>query len=453
MIQTRTAAGADKTSLVRDHILGRLERGELAAGDRLPGARDLALELGISFLKVQQALETLTQDGVLGVKPRVGTFVQSAWRDRVLRDNLSIFNTRERLPWIDGLSELIADDLPGLRFTHVFRQGVLELKTTQHLQRHHDRYLDLGPAFAAAYGDGGDFFAQPFAPFRVGSKLIGVPFIFSPRVLFYRPSMLEAAGCDIPQAGWSWTDFIELVRRLVADRPGTTVCNWTHMTYFWLNLVRRAGGGLIDPEGDDPVTLDHERTRVGLRCAAELRDLLTANGSLAGSGDAFINGEGALQISDRENIPRLRAAGIGDWATAPLPQIPGGADVTSQATDLLCVRADCRDPGLAERYVRVMLSERVQHYIADQRYGIPIRRSSAFRSLDPSDPTDALFAAEIPKLRSEPTCAQPELYRFLSRGCERILAMKLDIDTATAELAAAARTMHAVTTFRPGDPA
>ena len=67
----------DRTAQVRSHILDQLEAGRLSAGDRVPAARDLAEHLGISFLKVQQAMETLAQDGILEIRPRVGAFVHA----------------------------------------------------------------------------------------------------------------------------------------------------------------------------------------------------------------------------------------------------------------------------------------------------------------------------------------------------------------------------------------
>ncbi|MDA3960232.1 MAG: extracellular solute-binding protein [Planctomycetota bacterium] len=443
MSETRVAAGADKTGIVRDAILSRLEREELLAGQQLPGARDLAQQLGISFLKVQQALETLVMDGVLEVRSRVGTFVQQRWRERALRENLSLYQSGPRMPWLPGLAALVADELPGLRFTSVFRQGVLELKTTQSVQAHQENYLDLAPAFMAAYGEGADFFSEPFAPFRVGDRLIAVPFIFSPRVMFVNTAVLARCGVPVPSQDWTWAQFLDSLRAVHAADPAVMGCNWTSQSFFWLNIVLRAGGRVFDANAADPICVDDVQTRVGLRCVAELRDLLRRqHADVAGDSDAFCRGESAFLFSERELLPRLTEMDH-DWTTVPLPRIPGGAEVSSQATDVLCVRKDCRDPCLAEKYVRVMLSAPVQDFIAGQRYGIPIRRSSAARSIAMDEPRDALFAAEIPHIASQQPLANGELMRLLMRGVRRILEQDLDIDQATAELAAAGRTMHA----------
>jgi hypothetical protein len=448
--RAKVATGTDRTTLVRGHILDQLEAGTLQGGDRLPSARHLAAQLDVSFIKVLQAVESLVQDGVLETHPRIGIFVQSDWRSRVLHENLSIFNQVGRLPWIAGVRDILAEELPGLRLTHAFASGIIELKTTLHVQMHHDQYLDLAPVLERCYPDQSQFFAEPFAPFRADGRLVGVPFIFSPRVIFYDPALFARAGCPEPRAGWTWEGFLATVRHLRAALPGIQAISWHTRPYQWLNYVLRAGGRLFDPAAADPVRVDSPATRNGLRCVRELGAVLGRPAWDERAEGAFARGESAMHLGEREVLPSLSRAGIDGWRTVPLPVLPGGSDVTSQATDLICVRRNCVRPELIERYVRVMLSERVQDHVGAQRYGIPVRRSSAVASLDLADPRDALFATEIPKLRGESCAVSPELLRFMFRGVTRLLDEDIDIDQGTAELAAAARTMLAVERHRPG---
>ncbi|MEJ2599308.1 MAG: GntR family transcriptional regulator, partial [Anaerolineales bacterium] len=53
----------------------QIQSGELNPGDRLPSERELNEQFGISRMTVRQALAYLTRDGVLVVKPGIGTFV------------------------------------------------------------------------------------------------------------------------------------------------------------------------------------------------------------------------------------------------------------------------------------------------------------------------------------------------------------------------------------------
>ena len=81
----------NKNVLVRNHVLGLLEGGCLSGQGKLPGARELASQLGISLLTVQNALETLVNEGVLRVIPRQGTFADPAWENRILQSNISFY--------------------------------------------------------------------------------------------------------------------------------------------------------------------------------------------------------------------------------------------------------------------------------------------------------------------------------------------------------------------------
>jgi len=60
---------------VTAYIRGRIERGELKPGDRLPPERDLAAQIGVSRPTVRTALRSLATMGVLQSKQGAGTFI------------------------------------------------------------------------------------------------------------------------------------------------------------------------------------------------------------------------------------------------------------------------------------------------------------------------------------------------------------------------------------------
>lgn len=68
---------------VADHILGRIDRGELRPGDRLPGERDLAASLGISRVPLREAISALCVLGILEKRQGNGTYV-AAFSPRTL---------------------------------------------------------------------------------------------------------------------------------------------------------------------------------------------------------------------------------------------------------------------------------------------------------------------------------------------------------------------------------
>ncbi len=72
MPDVRTPSLVDQISEV---LRGRLARGEWPIGARLPGQKDLAVELGVSVVVVREALARLRADGLVQPRQGAGVFV------------------------------------------------------------------------------------------------------------------------------------------------------------------------------------------------------------------------------------------------------------------------------------------------------------------------------------------------------------------------------------------
>lgn len=443
----------NKVTDVRHHVLDLLENGDLDGGHQLSGAREMALKLGISFLKVQQAIESLCQDGVLESVPRKGTFVQPNWRQRTLRENLVVYNQLHRMPWIPGLLQELNGEIGGLRMSHAFQQGMLEVRTTRHVLVNNADYMDIGGTFAECYPDRSAFFDRHMEPFRVNGRVVGIPIAFSPRVIFYNPGVFRRAGCPLPRSGWTWDEFIETVRILKRTIPLNRIIDWHTHFFLWMNYVVRSGGALFRPDQDDPVAIDSPRTLAGLKRFAQLgEELEHVYFDDDPFREAFMSGEAAMNLGGRQQMHHLALSRNEEWSVVPLPLMPDGEDVTAQASDLICVRKTCVSPALARHYVRVMLSERVQDYLATVKQNIPIRRTSAFRSIDLGDPRDALFALEMGKVSTAFHLAPPYPGGLVTDGISQLLERGADLEAGTAELAQVARTWLGIHGFMKKAP-
>jgi len=60
---------------VADWIAGRIARGELAPGHKLPAERDLAAEIGVGYMTVRRAMRLLRERGLIVTVVGRGTFI------------------------------------------------------------------------------------------------------------------------------------------------------------------------------------------------------------------------------------------------------------------------------------------------------------------------------------------------------------------------------------------
>ena len=432
---------ADKITEVREHILGGLEAGELAGGDKLPGAREFAERIGVSLAIVQSAFTSLVREGILESVSRSGTFVRSDWRERILPGSFVSF----RRFWPNLIGEF-REVIPGIEPLNCFEKGMFEVRATLDVQQNRDEYLDLAGLFDAEYPEKGCFFEAPFKNFRtVDGRLFGIPLIFSPRVFCYNPELLARLGCPEPHFGWSFDEFLDDVRILRRSLPPNRIFNWSNYSFFWMNFIFRAGGSVID---DGRVMIDQPRTLAGILCVKALFEALGVRELKVGwdYAERFNAGECAFLFAAREEVDfnaRCR------WKNVPMPLIPGGADLTAQATDLLCIRRHNGDIELAGKMVRTMLSETFQDRLGELRYGIPIRKTSAINSFDANDPRDLLFLSEMTKISAGYNIDSPEICNLISNGVCEILYNGADPIEVTTELGNVLRSVLRLRTFAP----
>ena len=95
-----------------ESIRERIETGELVKGERLPSETDLSRESGVSRMTARQAISYLSSEGLLTVRPGVGTFVAEP---KLTQDALHLLGFTERM-MMQG--EMVVSD--------VLEQGLVE---------------------------------------------------------------------------------------------------------------------------------------------------------------------------------------------------------------------------------------------------------------------------------------------------------------------------------------
>ncbi len=431
----------DKISQVCDYILDRIERGEYKVGEAIPAARKLAQEVGASFAIVQHAVTVLSNAGILRSINRQGSVVREEWRRCLLPNHFVVFNKSTELRWIPGFQELMGEKLPDLRFSEEFQRGMFELKPTLDVQQHRNEYLDLAPYFNELFPDSSQFFDFPFQYFKnPDGSMFAMPFIFSPKVIFYNRAVLRQSGCPEPQPDWQWKDFTDSLKLLKQTIPPGLILNYDSGPFFWINFVFRCGGALLVQDSENPVRIDSPETMAGIRAVRELLEILENQELFISYLDSFASGKTPFLLAEREALCYLKHRNFDDWGVVPLPRMPGGKNVIAQATDLLCVRKECVAPDMIRSFLAFMLSEEVQDYIAAEKYGIPIRKSSAQKSIDLTDRRDLLFLTEMGSMSAEYNLDSPELMELIQNGiCQIIQEQDKPLEKSLERLADAVR--------------
>ena len=75
---------------IYNYILDLIEN-EFEAGDRLPGARQIAKLFSCALPKVQAVLNSLEQSGVVECRERSGTYVREGFGQRLLPCNIACY--------------------------------------------------------------------------------------------------------------------------------------------------------------------------------------------------------------------------------------------------------------------------------------------------------------------------------------------------------------------------
>lgn len=400
----------DKNLEIRNRLLDRIESGEWKTGDKLPGARTLAREVGCCFTHLQSVIESLVQQGILLSIPRNGTFVRENWEKRLIQKSFLLYKGNSFRNIRKELAPLVQNN-PALWITAKSTRAIYELQVSHYLFGHHAEYMDLTPIFDRLFPDPELFFTPLLDSFRIDGRLYGIPLLFSPRIIVFNRRIFAENNVPLPRRNWSWEEFMERIWALRRKLPSEKVFHFIPSLFMFSTVASRFGGGILDPAREDPVRLDSPETLRALDCFLELRDIL-------GPGRKKMPpNEVALQITTRQQLHRHLPPGTEqELAAVELPIPEGGSDVNVPGVELLCIRQECADLELARQLIQSLLSDEFQNHLGTIRSGIPLRRSAAEQSLDPADPLDAIFLQELSKPIAMYNTCSLELYNIISRA-------------------------------------
>jgi len=201
----------------------------------------------------------------------------------------------------------------------------------------------------------------------VEGNLLGLPFKSHPglAVIYYNQTAFEEAGLDLPAAGWTQEQQIEMAKTLTkADAtppfygflPGTANV-WKTM----VTLMRAFGGELLNEDG----TQFQLNSELGIQAITYLYDLFqthqvapTPEQMVGGANDMWIaNSLGMLQGGTSVSVTGGTIGDAFKWMVAPNAVGPGGVGGSDYEVDAYCVTTTSEHPAEAFKWVQYLASK------------------------------------------------------------------------------------------------
>ena len=240
-----------------------------------------------------------------------------------------------------------------------------------------DQLLDLSPLIARDGFDTtqlADLAVKDFA--GADGDQYGLPRDLNTIALFYNKTMFDAAGVPYPDATWDWAKLVEVATKLTKT-SGTTTTQWgfytetTDMENYWSSLVWQAGGDILSPD-KKTVVVNSDQAAAGIQFLQDLiyKDKVMAQPVPGGTGDAFENGQAAMEANGSWLVPTHEAAGL-DFGVAPLPKGPAG-QATSVNPSGVVVYKGTKSPDAAWEFVKCYTGPEMQAKIAELKASMPV---------------------------------------------------------------------------------
>jgi len=209
----------------------------------------------------------------------------------------------------------------------------------------------------------------------------GLPRDLNVIVLYYNKAMFDEAGVAYPDDTWDWAKLVEAAHKLTLDKDGDgSTDQWglytetTDMENYWSSLVWQNGGDIIAPDGKSTL-LGSEEAVGGLQFLQDLiwkEKVVPEPALFAETGDAFEQGQAAMEANGSWLVPTLEAAGI-ELGIAPLPQGPAGRATSVNPTGAV-VYKDSKNPDAAWLFVKYLASPAAQEKLMALKASLPVSK-------------------------------------------------------------------------------
>jgi multiple sugar transport system substrate-binding protein len=238
----------------------------------------------------------------------------------------------------------------------------------------------------------------------------GLPRDLNVVALYYNKPMFDAAGIPYPNETWTWDTLVEVGKELTLDADGNGqpeqwgfYTETTDMENYWSSLVWQNGGEIIS-EDRTKTLLGADESVGGLQ---QLQDLIYTHKIMPTPdlfvevGDAFENGQAAMESNGSWLVPTHTAAGI-DFGIAPLPAGPARQATSINPTGAV-VSATTDNPEAAWAFVSWLVGPEAQGQLMQSKAALPVDKSVLEGGYSTAFPGSDVFAAALEYAHLKPS--------------------------------------------------
>lgn len=246
-----------------------------------------------------------------------------------------------------------------------------------------DPFLQASESISAA-----DYYEVSLDAFRYnGTEQTCMPQNVSSLVVYYNKDLFAANNVSLPEAGWTWEDFLAAAKALTTDTNGdgqidTYGLVMEQSLYRYASFIWSNGGQLVDDlNNPSTLALDSPEAIEAIEWVSNLG--VSGEGVVPPEAEAqaeddearFMRGGAGMFLQSRRAVPTLREIDTFNWDVAPLPVAK--APVTVLHSDAFCMAATAASKPEAWAFIEYAVGSEGQTILAETGRIVPALKSVA----------------------------------------------------------------------------
>ncbi len=265
-------------------------------------------------------------------------------------------------------------------------------------------WIDADPDFRRE-----DYFDMAFKHVAFDEQQLGMPFLFSPTLIFYNKTAFRAVGAKLPEPGWTYDEFLTAAKKLTRDTDGDGKIDFYGVVALtvantWPQWIWREGGRAFS-EDMSRCTLDSPEA---IRALQFIQDMIhthkvsptpTASKALSDR-ERFKVGRAGMVFGSRFQRDTYLQLRDFEWDVAPIPKHPQtGLATTNIIVDSISLARHGKNKKLGWELMKFLVSEEMARVYIEVGTGLPGFKKVAREGLDPNMPGDRFFLDVPPDTR------------------------------------------------------